>query len=346
MSDREIELLLDSMFDRRLVINIGKGGVGRSTLTALLAVLAAERGKRVLICEVNTRARMPEFFGRKSPSQLDSLDQIWQIAPNIWTVNIQLDYAIKEYVVRVLGFKLLYNLVFENRFVRGFLHGVPGLQELVFLGKIWYHAENEGERFDLVIVDSPATGHGLALLRIPQVVLKISPPGRMRKEVERIQSFISSEQNTWINLISLPEELPVNETIELYRRLDGELGLPIGSVRVNQWPPAPFPREERELFDRFREQFGGRAPLFLQLLLAVAERGVSDLERARLHLQALVEEVPRSVFLLPAVLPEAGSRNREVSILEKLLSIVREGSSDFLFSPIFADVSSEERVVF
>jgi anion-transporting ArsA/GET3 family ATPase len=232
---------------------MGKGGVGRSVISATIARMAADVGKRVLVCEINTKERMPSLLGGRKPAEIKELDRIWQIDERIWTVNLEPWSAMKEYIVQVLRLRLVYNLVFENKLMRQFLRAVPGLQELVFIGKIWFHVEDDKidklPRFDLVIVDAPATGHGLALLRIAKVILDISPPSPMRKAAEKIHDLLTDPRQTAINLITLPEEMPINETIELHSKLTAEYNFPVGSLWVNQWPLSTCTPELKELFE-------------------------------------------------------------------------------------------------
>jgi anion-transporting ArsA/GET3 family ATPase len=239
-----MDRLLDQLFSRQLIINMGKGGVGKSTITAMLARLAAERGKRVLVCEINAKERMHQLLGGTRPDLNDSLDHIWKIQERIEAVNIQPAPAMKEYVVQVLKMGLLYNLIFENRTMRYFLRAVPGLQELVFAGKIWYHVEedklNKAPRFDLVIVDAPSTGHGLAMLRIAKVVLETIPVGPMHQAAQKIQAMLQDPKRTCVNLITLPEEMPTHESIELAHKIRDELGIPLGALFMNQWPRHPL----------------------------------------------------------------------------------------------------------
>lgn len=162
---------------------MGKGGVGRSAISAATALLAARRGRNVLICEVNARTKMAELLGA---SREHDESKITELLPRIHAVNLNPTDSMKEYVTNILKMETLYNVVFDNRVMRYFLRAVPGLQELVMLGKVWHHTlETDADgspRFDTVILDAPATGHGVALLRIPQVVLETVPDGPMKRE--------------------------------------------------------------------------------------------------------------------------------------------------------------------
>jgi anion-transporting ArsA/GET3 family ATPase len=169
------------LFEKRLLVVIGKGGVGKSTISAALALAAARRGKRVLVCELNTQERISALLEAEPVGA-----EIGQVAPGIDAVDIRPREAMREYALMVLRFRAIYDAVFENRFVRHFLRAIPSLAELVMLGKVLYHVGETGPggrpRYDLVILDSPATGHGVSLLRLPQVLVETVPPGLMADE--------------------------------------------------------------------------------------------------------------------------------------------------------------------
>ena len=170
-----------ALLDRRLVVVTGKGGTGKSTLSAALALAGARRGKRVLVCEVTARERVSELLGRP-----ESGAQIRELTHNVFSVHVRPPEAMREYALMILRYETLYNLVFENKVVRYFLNAAPSLAEIVMLGKVWWHAAREVERgrprWDLVILDAPATGHGLTLLTVPDVFLAIVSEGPLARE--------------------------------------------------------------------------------------------------------------------------------------------------------------------
>lgn len=342
-------VLLEHLLSKQLIINMGKGGVGKSAVSAMLARAAAARGKRVLVCEINAKERMSQYLGGTPPEEDDSLDQIWSAHERISVVNIRPAPAMKEYVVQVLGMRLLYNLVFENRLIRYFLRAVPGLQELIFIGKVWFHVEEDkvkgAPRFDLVILDAPSTGHGLALLRIAKVVLDTVPAGPMRQAAEKIQRMLLDPRTTCINLVSLPEEMPTNETIELCQKIREELKMPLGALFLNQWPRHPLDPESSEhpmletaaerLFHRLNQD-AQREPELVALALA-AEGGLHRLNKARGYLLELVREVKLPTYTLPR-LPQP--EDHDLRGMMKTLMEVCQHSTPFAVS----DLASMEQV--
>ena len=228
-----------NLFDKRFVVNTGKGGVGKSTISAAMALAAAKRGKRVLVLELNTKERISRLFGRPEVGPV-----ITKIYDNLWAVNITPDAAMKEYVLMKLRFELVYRAVFENRLVKAFLRVMPGLSDLVLIGKAWYHEQQRDKNadpvYDLIVVDAPATGHGLFLLRLPQIIIEVVRTGPMYKECRAILDLLQDPDRTALNLITLTEEMPVNETIELKAALDSQLDMPLGYLIANGIYPRLF----------------------------------------------------------------------------------------------------------
>jgi len=219
------------LLSRRLLVVTGKGGTGKSTIAAALALAAAQRGKKVLVCEVSARERVSELFG-KPPSGT----QIGQLAKNIYSVHVQPAEAMREYGIMTLRSETLYNLVFERKVVRYFLRAAPSLAEIVMLGKIAWHAEKDMDRghrrWDLVILDAPATGHALALLTVPRVILSLVSEGPLATDMNWIESLLQDPKRTQVLVTALPEEMPVNEAIELRAALVKEK-LPLGPLVLN-----------------------------------------------------------------------------------------------------------------
>ncbi|HMJ56272.1 MAG TPA: ArsA family ATPase [Polyangiaceae bacterium] len=233
--------------DRRFIFVTGKGGVGKTTVSAALARALAGRGKRVLIAMCNAKERISSMFA----SELVGPDII-AVAPGIWAVNIEPEHAFEEYGRMVLKVPGLYRVVFHNKYIRSFLPAVPGLSEWAMLGKAWFHTtevdENGRRRFDVVLLDAPATGHGLDMLRVPKVIVEIVPPGILRRDAERAWKMFADPAQTAVLVVTLPEELPATETLELIGAVRDDLRLPLGALVVNGVLPVLFSEAEaREL---------------------------------------------------------------------------------------------------
>jgi anion-transporting ArsA/GET3 family ATPase len=239
-----------NLLDKRLAIVTGKGGVGRSTISAALALILAGRGKRVLVCEVNARERVAPLFGAKPSGH-----QATEVRPGIFTVNVTPPEAMREYGVMVLHSRTLYRVVFENRLVASFLRAIPSLAELVMLGKILHEVRVEEApgkpRWDAVIVDAPATGHAVQLLRVPQALLEAVPPGPLRRDAGWMDELLRDPTRTGIAIVAVPEEMPVSEAIDLDGQLRA-LRLPLTDLLLNAMPERRFNPDEGGILARRR----------------------------------------------------------------------------------------------
>ncbi|MBI5070189.1 MAG: AAA family ATPase [Deltaproteobacteria bacterium] len=281
-----------SLLDRRLVLVTGKGGVGKSSVAAALALLAARSGRRVLVCEVNAQERVAPLLGAPPAGPA-----IREAAPGLFTVNVTPDEAMREYGLQVLKFRTIYEAVFENRVVRYFLRVVPSLAELVMLGKILNEVRSQESgrpRWDLVVVDAPSTGHAVQLLRTPAALLDTVPPGPLRRDAQWMQEMLVDPAVTALALVTLPEEMPVNEAIDLDQQVRDLLGIPRGALLVNAVPEPRFDAGEQELL---RAQQDDPPPLGPAAQAAVlqaqrAEQAARQVARARAAIDLPVTVLP------------------------------------------------------
>ena len=231
--------------DRRFVFITGKGGVGKTTTTAAMALALARRGKRVLVTSCDAKERLSTMLGVK-PLR----DHIQEVRPGIFAVKILADVAMREYGEMMLKSRVAYKAVFENRYTRGFFKGVPGLYEWAMLGKAWYHSVEQlpdgSPRFDIVLFDAPATGHGLDMLRVPKIIRDVVPPGLLRRDADRAWQMFQDPKQSGVVVVTIPEDMPTNETIELIDALRGELELPVARMVVNMVMEELFSAEEHK----------------------------------------------------------------------------------------------------
>ena len=235
---------MPGLLDKRLLFVTGKGGVGKSTVSAALALKAARDGKRVLVCEVRAHERISALLGKPPVGP-----EIRTLEPGLDAVDIDTLAAFREYALMKLRFQAVYKVVFENRIMRYALRAIPSIAEIVTLGKIVFHVgEREGgrPRWDLVIVDAPATGHALSLLRTPQTILDSVPAGAMADEMKHILEVFRDGRQSGVVLVTLPEEMPVNETIELDRELARSVPIERSAVVLNGDLPMRFSPLELE----------------------------------------------------------------------------------------------------
>lgn len=216
----------------RLRIVTGKGGVGKTVVATAIAMAEAKRGRRTLLAEIHGRDQVASLLGAP-PIGAD----MREVIENLHVVDMNKTAAIREYALLTLRFETVYKAVFENRMVQRFLRLVPSLGELVMLGKVWFHEQEivDGRpRFDVIVLDAPATGHALALLRAPSVVLRMVPPGPLRDNTAVIQDLLTDHRRCVLHVVTTPEEMPVNEAVELEQGAADLLNIRLGVTVINQ----------------------------------------------------------------------------------------------------------------
>jgi anion-transporting ArsA/GET3 family ATPase len=244
-----------SLLDRRLVVVTGKGGVGKTTVSAALGLLAARAGKRTVICEVAEQERLSDLFGVTASGHEER-----ELAPNLHTVSIDRELAKEEWLRYQLKSGTLAGVLGGSSVFRYLSAAAPGLSELVTIGKVWDLAQLErrtgGSVFDMAIVDAPATGHGIAMLRAPSTYASVARVGPIRRQALQIDAFLRDRRRTGVVVVALPEEMPVNETLDIEHRLGEEMGMEIDRAVVNALYPERFTREDAQ---RLREAAGSGA---------------------------------------------------------------------------------------
>ena len=223
---------MSGLLDRRLLLVTGKGGVGKSTVAASLALRLASAGLRTLLCEVNAGRRLGRMLGHPEVGP-----DVTSVEPNLSMVDLEPDASMREYVLSKIRLERVYRAVFENRLVRYFLRFVPALAETVMLGKVMWHLRQWPDApggFDRIVLDLPATGHALTLLGVPQSLVTALPSGPMATEAGWMLELLTDPAITSAVLVSLPEELPVTETLELSQALRSRLRVRVGAVVLNQ----------------------------------------------------------------------------------------------------------------
>jgi anion-transporting ArsA/GET3 family ATPase len=244
--------------------------------------------------------------------------QIRTILPSVDAVNMEPGAALEEYGTIVLRVRALSKLIFENRLVSAFLHGTPGMDAWAMLGKAQYHAFELGadgrQRYDTVIVDAPATGHGLELLRVPKVIMDLVPPGLLRRDAERAWQLFTDEKRSGVLIASTPEELPANESIELYQTLRSELQLPVCGVAVNMVLPTLFDAPQTHALEQLRARADLDAELG-PLVQASRSRALREQIQAE-QIARLQREIAAPSYTLP-MLFAPDLRRAEVETLSR-----------------------------
>lgn len=230
---------------RRLMFVTGKGGVGKTTVTAALAVAYARRGRRVLVAMGGAHERLSAIL-RTPPIG----HELCALRPGIWATRIEPERAMQEYGGKVLRVRALTRLVFQHDVTRSFFRAVPGLPEWAVLGKAWYLStdppDEELPRVDTVLFDAPSTGHAFHVLQVPRVITAVAPGGVLRRDAEQAWASFIDPVRTGVVVVGWPEDIATTETIELAQTLIYDLGLPFSGLVLNGRLPPLFSAAQRE----------------------------------------------------------------------------------------------------
>jgi anion-transporting ArsA/GET3 family ATPase len=286
-----------------LVFVTGKGGVGKTTVSVALGLRAAAEGKRTIVCEVASQENASRIFDHAEVGFHEV-----EMEENLWSISIDPDESMREYVLLQLKVRAMRDMLFRSRIFNYLAAATPGLKELVTIGKIWELAQldrkvKQGRKYDLVIVDAPATGHGIGFLQTPRTFAAIARVGPIHSQARQLDRLITDKAHTGTAIVALPEEMPVNESAALEEELRTEIGVAVDRVYMNGLYPQRFARDEVERLSALaREEKGG--------MRAAARAAVSEHERARsqrAQLARLRRRVEAPVKTLPFLFePELG----------------------------------------
>lgn len=273
----------------------GKGGVGKTTVAMALGIRAAMEGKRTIVCEVSATENASRLF-----SQAEVGFREVELANDLWAISIDPEESMREYVLLQLKVKAMRDMLFRSRMFTYLAAATPGLNELVTIGKIWELAQldrkvKHGRKYDLVIVDAPATGHGISFLQTPRTFASIARVGPIHSQALQLEALITDHDQTGTVIVSLPEEMPVNETSRLESELTSDIGIAVDRVIMNALYPDSFTKSEVKTIGKLKKsddpevRAAGRAALS-QAKRAAAQR--EQLERLRGMVEAEVSTLP------------------------------------------------------
>lgn len=293
-------MLLDDLLRLRVLILSGKGGVGKSLVGMALARAATGRGKRVLLVEIDAAREAARFLGAPPVGPRET-----EIAPGLCAVNLSPRGVMDEYVRQTIKLPVLTDRILRNPVYDRFFTSAPGLKELMVLGKIMVlEEERKGlsrrPRYDLIVVDAPATGHGISLLKVPIAAAKAVPVGPIGANARRILALLRDPLKTALVIVTIPEEMAVVEAAELHRMAVEEVGLTARAVVLNAAHERRFSAaEEAQILRLARE--GADGPLAPGLGLAPALSSARRQVRRR-KLTSFYEARLRRALPLPQVI--------------------------------------------
>jgi anion-transporting ArsA/GET3 family ATPase len=234
-----------ALLDRRLLFVTGKGGVGKTSVASALGILAAGEGRRTLVCEVDAKGNLADFYG-VGPLSFAAT----RVREGLHAMSMDTEASLKEYMSLQLRLPLLARLGPLARTFDFVANAAPGVKEILTVGKLTYEVKEDN--YDLVVVDASATGHVVGQLASPVAISELVSVGVVRSQTEWMTDILTDAAQTGVVVVTAPEEMPVTETLELIDRLGDETDIDVATVVVNRVLPELFGQGEEAIFERLR----------------------------------------------------------------------------------------------
>jgi anion-transporting ArsA/GET3 family ATPase len=311
---------MNSLLDLKLVFVTGKGGVGKTTVASALALFASQRGKKVLICEVDARGDVAGFYEAPPTGFREK-----EILPGLFAMTMDTEASLREYLKLQLRIPVVGRIGPLAKAFDFVATAAPGVREILTVGKPVYEVRERN--YDLVVVDAPSSGHIIGLLAAPQAINNLVKVGLIRSQTDWLLEILSDPQVTGMVAVCTPEEMPVNETVELAARVHEETTVQLSAVVVNRVLPELFGRQEEKVFEalvvpppseQLDELVGGDAgPVLEAARLAVTMRRTRST-----HLDRLRRSIDESVPML--YLPYLFTRSHGLRTTRQVASSIGE----------------------
>ncbi len=234
------------LLDLDLVFVTGKGGVGKTTVAAALAEVAARRGQRVLVCEMDAKGALATAF---EVSELTF--ETTEVAPNLHAMSMSTEDSLREYLRLYVKIPLIGRLGVLASTFDFVADAAPGVKEILAVGKLCWEVKERN--YDLVVVDAEASGHVVSQIGAPRVIADLVQVGLVREQTQWMLDILEDPTRTGVVVTTTPEEMPVTESIELLERLTADTGTHPAAVVANRVLPAMFDRNEQRVARHVRD---------------------------------------------------------------------------------------------
>lgn len=234
--DAPLSPVASALLGHTVLLVTGKGGVGKSTVTVAMARLAAQRGQRVLLVELESVSRVGPLFGvaQVGPDPVE-------VDRRLWVSCLDSSDSLRYFVTQQLKVTALVNLALRNRSVEGFFKATPAIKPMLFLYHLWRIEQDHGRtgdgRYDLIICDLPTSGFAHGMYAIPDTLAHVFRVGSMATYAEGMRAMLTTPGRAGLVLVTLPEEMPVTETLELRAALQQRHGVETAAIVVNGMYP-------------------------------------------------------------------------------------------------------------
>jgi anion-transporting ArsA/GET3 family ATPase len=286
------------LLDRKLVFVTGKGGVGKTTIAAALAWLAAERGKKTLVCEIDAKGDLASFY-ETGPTRFEERE----VAPRLWAMSMDTEASLKQYLSLQLKLPLVAKVGPLAKMFDFVASAAPGVKEIVTVGKLCWEVKER--HYDLIVVDASASGHIVSQLAAPQAINQLVQVGLVRQQTGWMLDILGDPARTGLVVVATPAEMPVSETLDLAARVREETNVELAAVVVNRVLPELFGRGEEEVFDRLADPDSGGETLLQERIggplkpLVDAARLTVTMRRSRTeHLERLRDAIDPGIPML------------------------------------------------
>ena len=302
---------------RRLLFVTGKGGVGKTSIAAALADLAARSGKRTLVCEMDAKGALAARFDTP-PLVFEPRE----VAPNLFAMAMNTEDSLREYLRTFVKLPLVGRIGPLAHTFDFVADAAPGVKEILAVGKLAYEVRED--HYDIVVVDAEASGHVVSQIGAPRVIRELVQVGMVREQTAWMTEILEDPARTGVVVVTSPEEMPVNEAIELTGRLEREAGVAPSAVVANRVLPALFDRRQADVVDRLDDA----EPLLVEAVgpgvrQVLAAAHVTEARRrvGNRHLERLRSGIPRDVPVLyvPELFTKATGR-RVVALVAQALA--------------------------